>query len=241
MRPIYKGNWPLTSRRRLKQKFTDHAKAIPILKDRTGNYCHLCEMKSPLLAIEHIFSQKDYPRLKSHWNNFLLICTSCNSRKSQSKLLSPYRKSYYWGHLNNTALAFQYPLSNNCVIQSSSLLTIEQKRKADNLIDLYKLDKITTSTGDEDTRHGERLDTLSKALRRMLEYKKNQCTVPAIVDMATSCGFFSVWLEVFKHETIILQALIDSPPFSQHGQTKLCFDANFQPIPRNPSNKVDSI
>ncbi len=192
MRPIYKGSWPLTAKRKLKQAFTDPTKAISILKKRTGGYCHLCEMKTPSLTIEHIFSQIKYPRLKAHWDNFLLICIYCNSRKGKNELLTPYRKNYYWTHLNNTAIAFQYPISNYCIIQPNKLLTTEQRRKANNLIDIYKLNSITTKEGDEDTRHKERLEALSKAINRIIEYKTNKCTVSAIIDIVVAFFLFGM-------------------------------------------------
>ena len=82
MRPINKGTWPTKNNGTKKKVFNDWTRAIPILKERTGHYCHLCEMKmNSGFAIEHIKPKVFYPQLKSHWSNFLLVCPYCNSHK----------------------------------------------------------------------------------------------------------------------------------------------------------------
>lgn len=63
MRPINKGLHPITPQRGKKMVLNDWTKAIPFLKQRTGDYCHICEMKvTNMLAIEHIKPQIHFPK-----------------------------------------------------------------------------------------------------------------------------------------------------------------------------------
>ncbi len=226
MRPIHKGNWPLTPIRQKKQVFTDWEKAIPILKERTGWYCHLCEMRvTNALAIEHIKPQKHFPRLVSHWGNFLLICNSCNSAKSETIPFAPYRKRYFWPHKNNTLLVFEYGTSLP-LLQPASHLNRHQIARAEALIDLYKLNKQVKTNGESDTRWIERCTALKKAIDRLIEYKQAQATVQSILQMAESTGFFSIWFMIFQDEPVVREALIRCDSFKLAYTN--CFDANQQ-------------
>lgn len=234
MRPIYKGDWPLTPRRGWKMAFNDWTKAIPILKTRTGSYCHLCEMKvTNAIAIEHIFPKEHYPRLENHWSNFLLICNTCNSKKGSTIPNSPYRYAYYWPHLHNTFMAFDY---RHIVPFPSNSLNGAQQMRAKKLIQLYKLDDVANATGEPDNRHIQRLEATHKAIKRLLEYLTGKATVEAIVDMATATGFFSVWMTIFNDVPLVKQALLSCSDFHLANQSQPCFDfTTCAALPRNPS------
>lgn len=233
MRPINKGAWP-TKANGNKYIFNDWSRAKIHLQTRTGSYCHFCEMRvNNCLAIEHIKSRDAYPRLSNCWTNFLLICTSCNSSKNNKNVL--YALSYYWPHLNNTLLAFYSPISGpdaQKVIPQPSL-TASQTARAKSTIDLYELDKIVTSDGGSDNRYIERVKAAKMAIDRRIEYQNGLATINAIVDLATTTGFFSVWLDVFSNVTPVKQALLNAPEFKI--DVNAWFDGNLDPIPRHPT------
>ncbi|MDI9877031.1 HNH endonuclease [Flectobacillus rivi] len=234
MRPINKGTWPTKNNSTKKKVFNDWTKAISILKQRTGLYCHLCEMKmNSGFAIEHIKPQESYPQLKSHWSNFLLICPYCNSHKLAT-IPKKYKENYFWPHLNNTLLVFDYEQIFPHIKPSDSLTRI-QKKRANNLIELYGLRKEATSDGSADTRWIEKLKAYKMAIDRRLEYQSgmNQ-SVNAIVDLAVQSGFFSIWLKVFEDIPLIRTDLIQRKEF--HLLNTNCFDNTLQLQPRTTND-----
>jgi hypothetical protein len=200
-------------------------------------YCHFCEMRvNNSLSVEHIIARKNRSALASSWNIFLLACASCNSSKLSKKLSAPFRKRYYWPHLNNTLLAFSSPIfgPNALVVTPLAGLSPSQFSRAADTIDLYGLDKKATSTGDADIRFLERVKVANIAIERRIEYEEGKATIPAIVAMAQMTGFFTVWLDVFHNVEVIRRALLMAPDFKI--DVSSWFDANLNPIPRNPTD-----
>ena len=235
MRPINKGTWPLTPIQQLRANFNDWTRAIPHLTLGTGEYCHFCEMRvTNQIAIEHIKPKEHFPRLESNWSNFLLICTSCNSRKGQSIPLSPYKKHYFWPHLNNTLKVFEYPIENQpgLVIPNGNIGT-DNIRRAQNTIDLYKLSDISTTAGTSDKRFEKRIEAIRFAIDRRVEYRSHQTAIAAIVDNAVSTGFFSVWLRIFDDIPQVRTALILRQEFHLPAT---CIDHNLAFINRTNSD-----
>lgn len=236
MRPINKGNWPTKGARGVRKRvFTDWKRAIPHLKGRTGKYCHFCEMKvTNAIAIEHIKPQEHFPKLVSHWDNFLLICNHCNSHKGATIPRSSYRKRYFWPHLNNTLMAFDFKISGEIIPNTAYLKNQPQIDRANSTIKLYGLDKTVTAQGNSDDRLLERMEAYKQAIDRLLEYADGDATINAIVDSAKNTGFFSVWLKVFDGEPAVRTALINCPQF--HLATTNCFDAALQLQQRTPTD-----
>jgi hypothetical protein len=178
------------------------------------------------LAIEHIQPKKHFPWLADVWDNFLLICSYCNSSKLDEV---SFPRDYVWPDQDDTHIVFEYlPLSATVI--SKTDLTDEDKRRSQNTLRLYGLQKEKTATGAMDTRFAERLRASNIAIKRLLEYTANKATVDAIVDSAESTGFFSVWLKVFERFPEVRRALIECPSFYLTG--KGFFDQNLQPISR---------
>lgn len=241
MRPIDKGSWPTKGSNGVRKRvFNDWTRAIPHLRGRTGRYCHLCEMKvTNAIAIEHIKPKDHFPKLQAHWDNFLLICNHCNSHKLATIPTSPYKKKYYWPHLNNTIKAFDFKINGEIIPNTTYLNTQPQIDRAKATIGLYGLDKSVTAQGNSDDRLKDRLEAYKQAIDRYIEYSNGQATVPAIVDNARNTGFFTVWLKVFDTVPLVKSALIDCPDF--HLATTNCFNAAYQPIDRNLANTADPI
>lgn len=181
-------------------------------------------------AIEHIKPKVFYPQLKSHWSNFLLVCPYCNSHKIAT-IPKKYKENYFWPHLNNTLLVFDYEQVLPHIKPFDSL-TQDQKKRANNLIELYGLRKESTSDGSADTRWIEKLKAYKMAIDRRLEYQKGMNhSVKAIVDLAVQSGFFSIWLKVFEDIPLIRTALIQRKEFYLLNTN--CFDNSLQLQPRN--------
>lgn len=237
MRPINKGDWPTRKNNNtIKLVFTDWSNARESLVERTGRYCHLCEIQLPMgLAVEHIKPKEIHTSLSDKWSNFLLICTSCNSRKKVTDPQRPYRFKYYWPHLNNTLMAFSTSLigPDAFLVKPHSGLNADQLTRATATIDLYKLDQRALASGEGDARYTRKIEIGSKAVRRFLEYKSGKCTIESILDSVVSDGFFSLWLEIFKKEKVVIDAILNLPEFKIDRQN--WFDANNDPVGRNPT------
>ena len=239
MRPVDKGAWPTRQSSARKLVFNDWTRAIEHLRNRTGWYCHLCEMRiNNLMAIEHIKSRRDYPRLAGSWTNFLLSCAYCNSRKLAQRLGIPYRKRYVWPHLHNTLMAFEVPLAgpHHATIQPKSTLadpTLSERARA--LIRLYKLDAVTTSDGAADTRYIERLEAIQMAAERRGEWAAGKATPGAIVALARKSGFFSVWFNVFSDVPEVKRLLVGEPAFAMN---PAWFDGQLNPVARVPAEAI---
>ncbi|MBO0504497.1 HNH endonuclease [Aeromonas veronii] len=241
MRPIDKGPWPVQKRSsNTKLVFNDWKKAIPHLKQKTGEYCHFCEMAvNHQIAIEHIKSRDDYPKLKNNWANFLLGCSHCNSNKGTKRIISPYRKVYFWPHIHNTMLAFEVPLHGPDVgkVQPHKNLSnnTQLQNRAKRTISLYELDKTVKSDGSSDRRFILRMKAIQMATTRYTEYAQGKTTIQAIVDMAELSGFFTVWYTVFYNIPAVKNALKNAPCFHLNNSW---FDASLNPIPRTTNDFI---
>lgn len=204
MRPIEKGPWPLTPVRQRRQVFNDWTNAIPILKGRTGWYCHICEMRvNNALAIEHIKPKEHFPGIRNHWDNFLLICNSCNSHKSDTIPLTHYRRKYLWPHKNNTLIAFEYGIVLPFISPSNNLPNRNYRARAVRLIRLYGLNKQVNTSGESDTRWIEKCSALMNAIDCRMEYLNGATTINSIIRTAKLSGFFSIWLTVFDNDLAV--------------------------------------
>lgn len=233
MRPIIKGDWP-TDAAGAKIQFNGWGEAKPYLIDNTGLFCHFCEMKlDNTPAVEHVKPKalKHSPNLQNHWANLMLICDYCNSRKTKAQIKL---YDYYWPHKNNTFKALNMDMTG--IIKVNDGLVSPQLDKAENIIELYGLDKTTDTAGGMDARLRARLEAMSKAINRLLEYQAGQATVQAIVDNASSSGFWSVWFRMFKNHPVVLNALLND--FHFRGTATACFDAanNYTPQDRNATD-----
>lgn len=97
MRPINRGAIPLhyTQSGRVQPVSTEtYGYFMGQLIARIGEYCSFCEVAMGAnLAIEHVLPKIVYPNAETDWNNFVLACTNCNSRKGTK---AQSRAGYYW-------------------------------------------------------------------------------------------------------------------------------------------------
>lgn len=237
MRPIDKGATPYKT-------IGKYQEAGPYLEDRIGAYCSFCEMRvNNALAVEHKESKKSGGAL-TDWDNLLLSCTYCNSRKLE-KVKKGEMGKWIWPDLHNTFLAFSYenalPRVNKEYLQSVSA---EVLQKAEAVLEGLELDYCPNSgnrnRGKEkyrDKRWNKRFETLSVAEEARASWDKHKNTefrseqLINIVNQAKGYGFFSVWMMIFDGETEVRNALIRAFP----GTDMSCFDEKTAPVRRKES------
>lgn len=209
MRPVDKGSAPEIT-------FKKYQDAEPYLEERLGHYCSFCEFN-----IQHV-PEVEHKEAKSEggeeleWSNLLLSCKYCNTRKGT--IVKPEDKDkYIWPDEDDTFHAFSYS-SEIPRVNEEYLNTLgdETLNKAKNLFKLIKLDNIPTTPKVKDRRYFARSETRNQAIisRDGWEYAKLTSTKDSyftqIIMLAKATGFFSVWMEVFKHDEEIKNGLLDA-------------------------------
>ena len=222
MRPVNKGNSPYES-------IDEYRKALPYLVCTLGEYCSYCGFPiSHVPEVEHKAAKAANGSL-TDWNNLLLACKYCNTRKGK-KSGSVNINEYLWPDVYNTAIAFTYK-DGVPEVNEKALNTIDQTgealRKAKNLFELLKLD-VLQHGAEKDKRNRKRNEVYEIAKESLSLWKEFECAKSIktqITNNAKACGFFSVWMEVFREEPEMLEAFIEAFP----GTRKECFDENGHP------------
>lgn len=213
MRPISKGDSPYTT-------ITNYGNSLNYLVERIGSYCSYCEMPlNNAPEIEHIVA-KSKGGDKTDWNNLLLSCKYCNTRKGD--IIGTYPASrWIWPDKHNTFLAFTYT-GGRVRLNEKYLSTLQKNvlEMAKNIFTDIDLGHIPQSPKSKDNRFRARSNAYARAVdsHKMWQHTKTknysdseqQIYIDNIANSASSIGFFSVWMEVFKGESKILCALIKS-------------------------------
>ena len=235
MRPIERGSLP-RDKSGTPKIFSRYQDARGDLIDRLGEYCSYCEM--PLgasLAVEHAQPKKKNPDLELSWDNFLLGCANCNSTKGDKDVEID---DYYWPDRDNTIRAFEYLQGG--ILRVNSNLTNSEKERARKTIELTGLNKDPKNDpARSDRRWLNRDKAWENAERALRNLQRNDTPEmrEQIVDTATSRGFFSVWMTVFREDSDMLLRFIDAFP----GTSRFCFDPQGRPIPRGASHICKNI
>lgn len=201
-----------------------------------GEFCSYCEcpVSDAALAVEHIQAKSlsKYAHLEFLWINFLLACARCNGKDNKSNK-DVVLANIHLPHLNNTMLSIEYGQGAMVRIHSDLTTGSPEYQKAKALIDLVGLDKDPSHPDYKfkDKRWLRRDIVWQLATDYELDYQQGDVTIKAIIDLAVSRGFFSVWFTVFKEHSDVRKALIQNFV----GTTAECFDPqnNYNPILRN--------
>lgn len=208
MRPVDKGAPPDVELK----KYGD---AEPYLEQRIGAYCSFCEM-----SIKHV-PEVEHKEAKARggaeleWDNFLLSCKYCNTRKG-TKVGKGEKDNYLWPDEDDTFHVFSYEDDVPKLDEDYLKKNTELRSKAKNLFQLVKLDNIPTSLRDKDKRYSRRIEAHNCALKskdgwdKVKQSSDKQVYLETIVELAESTGFFSVWMTVFKDEYEVKNLLIDA-------------------------------
>lgn len=209
MRPIDKGKAPDVI-------FKKYQEAQPYLEERIGAYCSFCEL--PIIHVPEI----EHKEAKSkggdelQWENLLLSCKYCNTRKS-TIVKQGEKQKYLWSDEDDTFHPFSYekdiPSLNMEYLNEQD---IEVKEKAKNLFQLIKLDNFPLLPKDKDRRYRQRNEARNCALESKAGWEKVKNTenrdiyLQQMKMLAKATGFFSTWMSVFKEETEIRNVLIET-------------------------------
>lgn len=197
MRPVCKGAVPY--------KYVDgqpYGKAVEGLAARIGRYCSYCERcLNNGVEVEHIQPKSIHDSLEKKWSNFLLSCKNCNATKSKK---DPALGDWLIPDRDNTAAAFTY--RKDGIVEINSALTPPQSILADKTLSLMKLNRRVRKLFDEKgvlvalDRRNQRLQAWVLADRWAVRYASNPTIdlADAIIDMAITSGFFSIWMTAFQ-------------------------------------------
>jgi HNH endonuclease len=223
MRPVDRGLAP-----RSYQQYED---AIEDLTAQLGKYCSYCERYISIgLAVEHVLPKSLHPELKTTWTNFLLGCTNCNSVKGAQDIEIG---DSLWPDRDNTLLAIVYTKGGFVTLANG--LNAAQQSKTQALLNLVGLQRHPTASGTKparrDKRWQDRDNVWELAERCREDFEKLGQVDEArklIIKVATSRGFFSVWMIVFDNYPDVKKELIKSFP----GTATVCFNPNGKPLNR---------
>lgn len=211
MRPIEKA---------LYARFVPYTRAKRPLITNVGNFCSYCETSRSGLEVEHVI-----PHTRGgsefHSKNFVLACKSCNGVKSKK---NKNRVPYIWPDQDNTFKAFKYSIAN--VIEPHPNLSKPQKILAQNTIDLMGLNRRPNNLNlpqptIDDARWLSRQRAWDIADKYLQKFRAGNTDIENICDLAFAEGHFSIWMETFRNETAIRNALI----VKFVGTDVNCFDA----------------
>lgn len=212
--------------------------AVDGLVARLGKFCSYCEREmNSGFEVEHIQPKHLYPDLERHWDNFLLACKNCNTRKSTTDLplgnwLIPDR--------DNTFAAFVY--EKDGVIKTQDGLAQEIADQAQETLKLFKLNIEVSAIQDESgnlvalDRRSQRLETWALASRYRgywdrAKPKARESWKINIPDLAEKTGFFSIWMAAFEDVPEMRRRFIEAFP----GTEARCFNEETQPVFRHPN------
>jgi uncharacterized protein (TIGR02646 family) len=265
MRPVNKGTHPKKSHRQGLKKFNDPSNAKNDLVERLGPYCSYCEQQysKSALDVEHVLPKEEgmYPEMVSAWENFLLSCNVCNSRKNSYVQSCPEYQNpdtgrrlihhfelddFLWPHLDNTFEAFDYFEDGRVELKGLDEQTVE---RAANTLRMLKLgnEENVTANGDDillvpppsESRAWRCYiwRTAQEAVEALIEYNDERAFKNALKS-ALALGGWSIWIKVFSQDPDenrrrrFYQAMLDRFP----GTATECFDSHAVSSARRPNN-----
>ena len=209
MRPVNKGKAP-------EKVYKDYRDAEPDLEERIGAYCSFCEM--PIKHVPEVEHKEAKAKggAKLEWENLLLSCKYCNTRKG-TQVGKGDKGKYLWPDEDDTFHAYRYdrdlPRLNESFLKKQGE---RMRKKADNTYQLFKLNNMPITPKDKDRRYMLRNEARNYATqsKRGLEKVRTPLErtmyINAMKNLALESGFFSVWMEVFHEDEEIKQILIET-------------------------------
>ena len=220
--------------------YNPYQDAKPDLERNIDDYCSYCErlIQDDAAHVEHIQPKglAKYLHLEFSWSNILLSCARCNGADNKGN------KDVVFGtvhlpHLNNTAISIFY--GEGGFVQVNVDLHNQELANAEALINLVGLDKRPGHPDHlpKDKRWDKRREVWEIAKRYLDKYDQHLTDEYTILDLAKAYGFWSIWFNVFRNAIEVKQLLVKQ----FRGTAPNCFDANFNPINRNPGHASDTV
>lgn len=208
MRPVDKWKAP-------DAEFEKYQDAEPYLEERLGPYCSFCEY--PIHHVPEVEHRESKARggEELDWDNLLLSCKYCNTRKG--KVVGKGEKEkYLWPDQDDTFHAFLYdetgvPKLHDIYLEKQGT---DVKEKAQALFELLKLDNVPIKPTDKDRRFKKRSEVWNNAVNSKNTWGKIKETdmkkdyLETIEMLAKESGFFSVWMTVFEDDIEVREMLI---------------------------------
>lgn len=209
MRPINKGEAP-------EKEFKKYQDAEAYLENRIGEYCPFCEFPiKHVPEVEHIEAKKR-GGAELEWENLLLSCKYCNTRKG-TIVGRGEKGKYLWPDEDDTFHAFSYDTDIPMLSEGYLKRQGENVReRADNLFQLIKLDNVPTSPKNKDRRYMKRNEARNCAIESKIGWEKvsrlseRETYLNLIVMLARETGFFSTWMNVFKEDQEVKELLVEA-------------------------------
>lgn len=233
MRPVVRGDWPVDSDTKLNVVFSAYSMARGELIKRIGECCSYCEQHlDSSLAVEHVQPKKppgaaaNDPAREFNWDNFLLACTNCNSRKTNTDV---DLDDYLWPDRDNTFLSLVYKQGGLVDAAPGA-----EHARASNIIKLVGLDNVPTDREQEtdasDRRWNNRREAWDIAVMSKQNLAKRDFPEMRAQIVLQIQGYWSIWMTVFHDDPDMLERILDRIP----GTAKHCFDAanGYQAVPR---------
>ncbi len=201
------------------------------LLERLGEYCSYCEIAlCGNAAIEHMAGKGLEPQFENTWNNLLLACTNCNSRKSVTGTSINLGEFLWPCDLRiDTSTAFLYRKVDGLVRVEPAAGTLATRAAA--TIALFGLNNVPAENDrrSSDRRVRNRTDTWDTAVTLADRYiqagaatggfdqRFPRLLAEQIKAIATTLGFWSVWMTVFAQRMVaanltgpVVQAQLDT-------------------------------
>ena len=222
---------------------TDYKDWRADLINRLGPYCCYCNMRlNDNPQVEHVAPKTPVPQRALDWDNMLLACGACNSRKNDELCEA---STHFLPDAHDTQLAFTHrlvphprlPLELAVIVAVHPGLTPAQRLKAQATITMCGLDNIPTDKQGiaraSDRRWKHRYEELLEA--SIWRQKWNAATLAnqvvlleAMLAIVKRGGFFSVWFDAFHDVPAVKQLLTRAFP-----NTAPCVPApTLNPVPR---------
>ncbi len=210
MRPVEKGKAPVC-------KFIKYQDAERELEERLGAYCSYCELPiKHVPEVEHI-EAKAAGGAPADWDNLLLSCKYCNTRKG-TQVGGGEKEQYLWPDVDDTFHPYTY---QDGIPQINEEFLCKQDEKycecARNLFRLVKLDHVPSSR-EKDRRFMLRNEAYNNAINsregwlKIKDENDKKSYLELMICLAQNTGFFSTWVEVFKNDPVVKNALIEGFP-----------------------------
>lgn len=191
--------------------YAKYRDAMPYLVTRIGWYCSYCEMEiSNEPDVEHV-QPKTRGGAANLLENFLIGCKKCNKIKSNR---NPTRADHLWPDEDNTFVAFEY-YNEIFVRPATRIIGTPIEILANNILSLTGIDRLPrrvlnpSKAVRRDPRWQKRKTAWGRADRALLNWRRNP--TPELCDQiaqtAQSSGFYSIWMQTFVGEPVILAAI----------------------------------
>lgn len=188
--------------------YTKYRDAMPYLVGRLGWYCSYCEMEiSNEPDVEHV-QPKTKGGALNLLENFLLGCKKCNKIKGNK---NPDRGDHLWPDEDNTFVAYEY-YNEIFVRPSTNIIGTSIEQCALNTLVLTGIDRVPKKVLNpskevkRDPRWQKRKTAWGKAERALVNWTRNPSPelCDQIAQTAHSSGFYSIWMQKFSGEPIVL-------------------------------------